>query len=71
MKAHEIRDLSGDEIQLKLSDLKEEYFRLSFRHAVHKIDNPLQLNRMRKDIARCMTILKEKAAGTVGEKAAK
>ena len=60
MKAHEIREMSEDDIRHKLSDLKEEYFRLSFRHAVHKIDNPLQLHYMRKDIARCMTILKEK-----------
>ncbi len=69
MKAQEIRQLNADEIRQKLSDLKEEYFRLSFRHSVHKIDNPLQLRRMRKDIARCLTILEQiesasgKAAG--------
>jgi large subunit ribosomal protein L29 len=60
MKAHEIREMTEDEIRIKLSELREEYFRLSFRNAVHKIDNPLQLRTLRKDIARCQTILKQK-----------
>jgi large subunit ribosomal protein L29 len=60
MKAHEVREMTEDEIRIKLSELKEEYFRLSFRNAVHKIDNPMQLRAMRRDIARCQTIMKEK-----------
>ncbi len=60
MKAHEVREMTEDEIRIKLSELKEEYFRLSFRNAVHKIDNPMQLRTMRRDIARCQTIMKEK-----------
>ena len=60
MKAHEIKEMTEDEIRVKLSELKEEYFRLSFRNAVHKIDNPMQLRTLRKDIARCQTILKKK-----------
>jgi large subunit ribosomal protein L29 len=60
MKAHEIREMTEDELRVKLSELREEYFRLSFRNAVHKIDNPLQLRTLRKDIARCQTILKQK-----------
>jgi len=60
MKAHEVREMTEDEIRVKLSELKEEYFRLSFRNAVHKIDNPLQLRTLRRNIARCQTILKQK-----------
>jgi large subunit ribosomal protein L29 len=60
MKPHEIRDLSLDDIRNKMGQLREEYFKLSFRNAVHKIDNPLQLRGLRHDIARCLTILKEK-----------
>ena len=48
MKASEIRDLTADEIKFKLNDLKEEYFRLSFRHSVHKVDNPMKLRLLRK-----------------------
>ena len=62
MKAHEIRMMSEDEIRLKLGELKEEYFRLSFRNAVHNIENPLQLRYLRRDIARCRTILREMEA---------
>jgi len=64
MKAHEIREMNEDDIRQRLSDLKEEYFKLSFRHSVHKIDNPLQLRRMRRDIARCLTVLKQKEAAS-------
>ncbi len=63
MKAHEIRLLGEDEITARLGELKEEYFRLSFRNAVHNVDNPLQLRFIRRDIARCRTILREKESG--------
>jgi len=60
MKAHEIRQMTEDEVKGKLGELKEEYFRLSFRNAVHNIENPLQLRFLRRDIARCRTVLREK-----------
>lgn len=62
MKAHEIREMTDDDIRIRLSDLKEEYFKLSFRNAVHRIENPLQLRELRKEIARCMTIVSERAS---------
>jgi len=62
MKAHEIRLMTEDELKGKLGELKEEYFRLSFRNAVHNIENPLQLRFLRRDIARCRTILREKVS---------
>ena len=61
MKTHEIREMNEDEIATMLAELREEYFKLSFRNAVHKIDNPLQLRSIRREIARCETILKEKS----------
>ena len=60
MKAHEIREMTDDDIRIRLSDLKEEYFKLSFRNAVHRVDNPLQLRELRREIARCMTIVNER-----------
>jgi large subunit ribosomal protein L29 len=60
MKAHEIREMTEEDVLLKLNELREELFRLSFRNAVHKIDNPLQLRMLRKDIARCLTVLNDK-----------
>jgi large subunit ribosomal protein L29 len=61
MKAHEIREMTEEDVLLKLNELREEYFRLSFRNAVHKIDNPLQLRVLRKDIARCLTVINDKS----------
>jgi large subunit ribosomal protein L29 len=59
MKATEIRDLSSDEQQQKLTDLKEELFNLRFQHGIGQIENPTKLKRTKSDIARVMTILRE------------
>jgi len=59
MKAKEIRDLSSDEQQRKLTDLKEELFNLRFQHGIGQIENPTKLKKTKSDIARVMTILRE------------
>jgi len=60
MKASEIRDLSKEDLQKKIKDLKEELFNLRFQHAINQLDNPIRLKHVRKDIARSMTILRER-----------
>jgi large subunit ribosomal protein L29 len=59
MKASEIRDLSKDELEKKIKELKEELFNLRFQHAINQLDNPMRLKLVKKDIARTMTILRE------------
>ena len=59
MKAREIRDLSPEERQQKLTDLKEELFNLRFQHAVGQIENPKKLKKTKSDIARIKTIIRE------------
>jgi large subunit ribosomal protein L29 len=59
MKAKEIRDLTSDELQQKLTDLKEELFNLRFQHGIGQIENPTKLKTTKSDIARVMTILRE------------
>lgn len=59
MKASELRELSANELQNKLKDLKAELFNLRFQHAINQLENPLRLKVVRKDIARVQTILKE------------
>ena len=61
MKATEIRELSDKELQEKLNDLKAELFNLRFQHAINQLDNPMRLNIVKKDIARVLTVLAEKA----------
>lgn len=59
MKAREIRELSPEERQQKLIDLKEELFNLRFQHAVGQIENPKKLKKTKSDIARIKTVIRE------------
>lgn len=61
MKASELREMSVAELNKKLADLKQELFNLRFQHAINQLDNPIRINAVKKDIARVMTILAEKA----------
>ena len=60
MKAKEIKNLSVEELNKKLADLKKDLFMLRMQHATNQLDNPLQLNAVKKDIARVKTIIREK-----------
>ena len=60
MKTSEIRELSSEELAVKLNDLKEEYFNLRFQHGVGQLENTSLLKKIRKDIARVQTIATEK-----------
>ena len=59
MKASEIRELSVDELELKVKELKEELFQLRFQHAINQLDNPMRLKAVKKDIARVSTVLRQ------------
>lgn len=60
VKAEEIRAMSGDELQKKLTDLKAELFNLRFQLATGQLDNPARVRSVRRDIARVKTILHER-----------
>lgn len=62
MKTKEIREMSAEELNKKLSSLKEELFNLRFQHSINQLDNPHKIADVKKDIARVMTILREKNA---------
>ena len=59
MKAAEIRELTADELNSKLADLKAELFNLRFQHAINQLDNPMRIAAVKKDIARVKTVLRE------------
>lgn len=63
MKIQEIRDLSTQELEDKIKDLKEELFNLRFQNATNQLDNPMRIVSVKKDIARVKTVLKEKELG--------
>ena len=63
MKANEIRNLSAEEIVIKIQDLKEELFNLRFQNATNQLENPMRIPAVKKDIAKLKTILREKELG--------
>lgn len=62
MKANEIKNLTPDELNAKLKELKGELFNLRFQHAINQLDNPHRIADVKKDIARVLTVLREKNA---------
>lgn len=59
MKASEIRELTQEELQAKLKDLKAELFNLRFQLAINQLDNPMRIKAVKKDIARVQTVLRQ------------
>ena len=60
MKAEEIRSMSAEQLNDKLKELKGELFNLRFQHAINQLENPHKITDVKHDIARVMTILREK-----------
>jgi large subunit ribosomal protein L29 len=63
VKANELREMSQENLEARLTELTEERFRLRFRSATESIENPMRFRAIRREIARIQTILREKAAG--------
>ncbi len=62
MKASELRDKSGDDLQKELESLLRAQFGLRMQKATQQLTNTSQLTKVRRDIARVRTVMKEKAA---------
>jgi len=60
MRARELRDLATDELLKREQELKEEFFNLRFQNFTGQLENLSRLRQVRKDIARVITILREK-----------
>ena len=60
MKANEIRKMSVEQLNEKLTGLKKDLFFLRMQHATNQLDNPMQIAATKKDIARVKTIIREK-----------
>lgn len=60
MRAAELRELSVEELQRKLTELKAELFNLRFQLAVNQLENSNRIGAVKKDIARVSTILRQR-----------
>jgi large subunit ribosomal protein L29 len=63
MKPEKYRELTHDELERTARDLREELFNLRFRVSTQKLDNPLRIRLVRRDLARVLTIIREDDLG--------
>jgi large subunit ribosomal protein L29 len=61
----EIRDLADEELVTRLGEFKEELFNLRFQVATGQLDNNRRLQKVRRDIARIYTVMRERELGIV------
>ena len=59
MKATELRNLSVEELEAKVAELKKELFNLRFQSAVNQLENPHRITEVKRDIARVLTVIRE------------
>ena len=62
MNANELREMTVENLNKKLGELKEELFNLRFQLEVQQLENPHKIKDVKHDIARVMTVLREKNA---------
>lgn len=60
MKSAEAHNLKDDELVAKLIDAKQESFNLRFRHATGELENTSRLGQAKRDVARLLTVAKER-----------
>jgi large subunit ribosomal protein L29 len=64
MRLREIRELGDEELAQKERDFREEMFRLRLRGATGQIENKMKARMVRRDLARVLTLKRERATGT-------
>ena len=62
MKAKEFASMTNEELEKKIGELKEELFNLRFRLATGQLDDVMQIQKVKRDIARAMTVQSQKQA---------
>ena len=62
MKISEIREMTSEQLDAKLKELKEELFNLRFQLAINQLENTHRIGEVKKDLARVMTVLNDKNA---------
>ena len=58
-KSQDLRDMTTDELETRLTEVKQELFNLRFQHVTGQLDNFARLGELRKDVARMHTVLRQ------------
>ncbi|MEG1608438.1 MAG: 50S ribosomal protein L29 [Clostridia bacterium] len=67
MKASNFFEMTSEELNIKLTALKEELFNLRFKHKAGQLENANQINFCKKDIAKVKTIIRQRELGISAE----
>jgi len=59
MRVREMRELTGDELVIRITDTRRELLELRFQHASRKLENPAKLRLARKRLAKLLTVQHE------------
>lgn len=59
MKVSELREMNREELMRKIAELRDELFKLRLRRASEELPNPVRMRVLRREIARCLTVLNE------------
>lgn len=65
-KAKALREMSAEQLEFQLKETQQELFRLRFQAATEKLDAPSNLRKLRRDIARIKTVLREREVVPAG-----
>jgi len=60
MKARDLRQLSTEELQVKYEELRDQLFKLKIQKTIGQLDNPAKIKLVKRDIARILTVLRER-----------
>ena len=56
----ELRELPDDELHARVDAAKEELFNMRFQLATGQLDNPMRIKEIRRELARLLTLLRER-----------
>ena len=59
-KAQAMKEMTLEEINQRVAELREELFNLRFRNSMRQLDNPLKIRESRREMARLLTVMREK-----------
>jgi len=65
-KARDLRDMTSKELHVRLKELKDEYFHLRIKKALGQVEQTHRFPEIRREIARTITILKQKEMAEAG-----
>ena len=68
--ASELREMNDEQLAFTLKETRDELFRLRFQASTERLDAPSQLRKLRKQIARILTIQRERELAAQSDESA-